>query len=142
MFSVASLTTFIAASFSIVASAKASADDKALSLEVADVLVKLMAPIAPHWAEELWSTVLGHGEADGSVHQQEWPAFDPELAKADEVELAVQINGKVKAKISVAADAAEDDIRAAALDVVAGALAGREPRKVIVVKGRLVNIVA
>ena len=98
-----------------------------------------MAPIAPHWAEELWHDALG---GEGSVHDQAWPTFDPELAKADEVELAVQVNGKVKAKIMVAADAEEDAIREAALSAVSSALDGKEPRKVIVVKGRLVNIVA
>ena len=121
---------------------RTSPEEASFAFEVADVLVKLMAPIAPHWAEELWRTVLGHGGAERSVHQQAWPTFDPEQAKADEVELAVQVNGKVKAKISVAADAAEDDVRAAALAAVERVLAGKEPRKVIVVPGRLVNIVA
>ena len=107
--------------------------------EVAEVIVKLMAPIAPHWAEELWHGALGH---EDSVHDQPWPEFDPEMAKADEVELAVQVNGKVKTKIVVAADAEEDAIREAALAAVSNTLAGKEPRKVIVVKGRLVNIVA
>ena len=83
--------------------------------EVAEVIVKLMAPIAPHWAEELWHAVLGR---EGSVHTQPWPEFDPDQAKADEVELAVQVNGKVKAKIMVAANAAEDDIKAAGLAAV------------------------
>ena len=110
-----------------------------LCRDVAETIVKLMAPIAPHWAEELWHDALGN---EGSVHDQPWPEYDPELAKADEVELAVQVNGKVKTKITVAADAEEDTIREAALAAVSNALAGKEPRKVIVVKGRLVNIVA
>ena len=110
-----------------------------IASEVAEVIVKLMAPIAPHWAEELWHDALGR---EGSVHDQPWPEFDPELAKSEEIELAVQVNGKVKAKIVVAADDAEDAIREAALAAVSNALAGKEPRKVIVVKGRLVNIVA
>ena len=101
--------------------------------------MKLMAPIAPHWAEELWSAVLGR---EGSVHTQPWPEFDPEQAKADEVELAVQVNGKVKAKITVAADAAEDDVKAAGLAAVEAALAGKDVKKVVLVPGRLVNIVA
>jgi len=109
-----------------------------LCREVAEVIVKLMAPIAPHWAEELWHDALG---GEGSVHDQPWPTFDPEQAKSDEVELAVQVNGKVKSKIMVAADADDDAIREAALSAVSNALAGKEPRKVIVVKGRLVNIV-
>ena len=79
---------------------------------------------------------------EGSVHTQPWPEFDPEQAKADEVELAVQVNGKVKAKITVAADAPEDDVRAAALSAVEAALGGKDVKKVVVVPGRLVNIVA
>ena len=106
--------------------------------EVAEVVVKLMAPIAPHWAEELWQGVLGN---EGSVHVQPWPEFDPEQAKADEVELAVQVNGKVKAKIVMAADAAEGDVKAAGLASVQAELAGKDVKKVVVVPGRLVNIV-
>ena len=112
---------------------------QAVGRDVAETIVKLMAPIVPHWAEELWATVL---EGEGSVHVQPWPEFDPEQAKADEVELAVQICGKVKAKIMVATDAAEDDIKAKALAAVEAALAGKDVKKVIVVAGRLVNIVA
>lgn len=117
----------------------ADEEANAFSHELAEVIVKLLAPIAPHWAEELWHSVLGF---EGSVHEQEWPTFDPEQAKADEVELAVQVNGKVKARITVAAAAAEEDIRATALAAVEGALAGLEVKKAIVVPGRLVNIVA
>ncbi len=115
-------------------------DHQALDAEVAATLVKLMAPIAPHWAEELWQTVLGH--PDSSVHSQPWPEYDPEAAKADEVELAVQVNGKVKAKITVAADASEEAIREEALAAVARALEGKDVKKVVVVAGRLVNVVA
>ena len=112
---------------------------RAVDPEVAEVIVKLMAPIAPHWAEELWHDVLGR---EGSVHVQPWPEFDPEQAKADEVELAVQVNGKVKAKITVAADALEDDVKAAGLAAAEKALEGKDVKKVVVVPGRLVNIVA
>ena len=112
---------------------------RALDADVACVIVKLLAPIAPHWAEELWHAVLGH---DDSVHVQPWPEFDPEQAKADQVELAVQVNGKVKAHITVAADAAEDDVRTAGLAAVAAAIEGKDVKKVVVVPGRLVNIVA
>ena len=112
---------------------------KAITRDVAETIVKMMAPIVPHWAEELWSTVL---EGEGSVHDQPWPTFDPELAKADEIELAVQLNGKVKGRVTVAADADEETIKQAALDEVAALTDGKTIRKVIVVKGRLVNIVA
>ena len=124
------------------ASAQARTSDAelaALDAEVAEVLVKLLAPMAPHWAEELWAEALGQ---TGSVHESAWPAFDEELAKADEVELAVQINGKVRAKIMVAADAAEDDIRETALAAVEAELAGKTVAKAIVIPSRLVNIVA
>ncbi len=110
-----------------------------LCREVAEVLVKLLAPIAPHFAEELWQVAL---EGTGSVHEQPWPEFDPEQAKADEVELAVQLNGKVKAKVTVAADADEDAVKAAAQQAISGALEGKAVRKVIYVPGRLVNVVA
>ena len=108
------------------------------SREVAEVLVKLLAPIAPHWAEELWTSVLGHKD---SVHKQPWPEFDPEKAKADEVELAVQVNVKVKSRIIVAADAAQDDVAEAALAAVSAAIGGKTVVKKIVIPGRLVNIV-
>ncbi len=117
----------------------ANADYAAASADIAEVLVKLMAPICPHWAEELWHTVLGH---EGSVHVEPWPEFDPAKAKADEVELAVQVNGKVKAKITVSADAADEDVKAEALAAAARAVEGKDVKKVVVVKGRLVNIVA
>ena len=99
--------------------------------------MKLLAPFAPHWAEELWHAVLGK---DGSVHTQPWPEFDPEQAKADEVELAVQVNGKVKAKIMVAADAAEDDIKAVGSPPSKRRSRARTLRRFVVVPGRLVNI--
>lgn len=110
----------------------------AMDKDVAETIVALLAPFAPHWAEELWQDVLGHTE---SVHEQPWPDFDPEAAKADEVELAVQVNGKVKAKIMVATDAPEEDIRAVALDAVASVTEGKDVKKVIVIPGRLVNVV-
>ncbi len=108
-------------------------------IEIAEVLVKLMAPIAPHWADELWTTVLGYGD---SVHTQAWPSFDPSLAKSDEVELAVQVNGKVKAKITVPTDAAEDTVKELATDAVSRAIDGLGIKKIVYVAGRLVNIVA
>ena len=97
-----------------------------------------MAPFTPHWSEELWHTPLGH---DTSVHEQPWPEFDLALAAADEVELAVQINGKVKTRITVAADVAEEAIRETALEAVSKATEGKNVVKVIVIPDRLVNIV-
>ena len=117
----------------------ANAELAAFDREIAEVIVKLLAPMAPHWAEELWQDVLGN---ETSVHKEAWPEFDPNAAKASEVELAVQVNGKVKAKITVATDAAEDAIRETALEAIADATAGKDIKKVIVIPGRLVNVVA
>ena len=117
----------------------ASADEQAFASEIAEVLVKLLAPICPHMCEELWHDALGK---DGNVYTEAWPEFDPEQAKSDEVELAVQVNGKVKARITVAADAANDDVQAKALAAVEAAVAGKDIKKVVVVPGRLVNVVA
>ena len=118
---------------------KGCADLAALDAEVASVIVKLLAPIVPHWAEELYSDVLGNTE---SVHLSAWPTWDPEKAKADEVEIAVQVCGKVRAKVVIAADAAEDEVKEKALAAVEEYTAGKNIVKIIVVKGRLVNVVA
>lgn len=117
----------------------ANAELVAFDKEIAEVIVKLLAPMAPHWAEELWQDVLDN---ETSVHKEAWPEFDPNAAKASEVELAVQVNGKMKAKITVASDAAEDAIRETALEAIADATAGKDIKKVIVIPGRLVNVVA
>ncbi|MEU8330231.1 leucine--tRNA ligase [Micromonospora sp. NPDC048839] len=105
--------------------------------EVAEPLVLMVAPFAPHVAEELWRK-LGH---DTSLTYADFPTADPALLVADTVTYPVQVNGKVRGRIEVPADAAEETVRAAALDAVAAALAGKEPRKVIVVKGRMVSVV-
>ena len=106
---------------------------------VAEPLVLMMAPLTPHIAEELWSR-LGHG---GTLAHGPFPEVDERWLVADTAEYPIQVNGKVRSRVVVAADASGDDVRAAALadEKVAGALAGREPRKVIVVPGRLVNVV-
>ncbi|MET7707896.1 leucine--tRNA ligase [Micromonospora sp. NPDC005413] len=106
--------------------------------EVAEPLVLMVAPFAPHVAEELWGR-LGH---DTSLTYADFPTADPALLVADTVTYPVQVNGKVRGRIEVPADASEETVRAAALDAVAAALAGKEPRKVIVVPGRMVSVVA
>ena len=111
----------------------------ALDTEVANVIVKLLAPIVPHWAEELYSDVLGHTE---SVHLSAWPTWDPEKAKADQVEIAVQVCGKVRAKVVISASASEEEMKQKALKAVADFTTGKNIVKVIVVPGRLVNVVA
>ena len=99
----------------------------------------ILAPFAPHIAEELWQK-LGH---TNTLAYEPWPGYDAELVKEKEVELAVQVLGKIKDRIVVAADADEEQIRQKALasEKVIAAMADREPKKVIVIKSRLVNII-
>ncbi|GAA1297047.1 leucine--tRNA ligase [Pseudonocardia xinjiangensis] len=106
---------------------------------VAEQLVQMMAPLTPHVAEELWS-LLGH---EGSLAHGPFPVADEQYLVADTVEYPIQVNGKVRGRITVAADAGTDVVEAAALaeEKVAALLDGRTPRKVIVVPGRLVNVV-
>ena len=117
----------------------AESRDAALCYKVANDVVAMLAPIIPHWAEELSHEALGK---DTPVYHQPWPEFDPEQAKSNTVEIAVQLKGKVRARIEVAADASEEELTAAATEAIADQLEGKEIRKVIVLKGRLVNIVA
>ena len=105
---------------------------------VAEPLVLMVSPFAPHLAEELWR-MLGHPD---SVAYADFPQADPVWLAVETVTYPVQVNGKVRARIEVAADTSEQDVRAAALAEVAEHLAGKEPRKVIVVPGRMVSVVA
>jgi leucyl-tRNA synthetase len=105
--------------------------------EVAEPLVLMVSPFAPHLGEELWRR-LGHTE---SLAYHPFPVADPALLVAESVTYPVQVNGKVRGRVEVAAGAAEDEVRAAALAAVAEHVAGREPRKVIVVPGRMVSVV-
>jgi leucyl-tRNA synthetase len=113
--------------------------DAALPRALADAFVLLLSPFAPHLAEELWQR-LGHGE---TLAYETWPVADPAGLTRDEITLAVQVNGKRRDEIVVAADADESTVRdvALALASVQRHLEGRTPRKVIVVPGRLVSIV-
>ena len=106
---------------------------------VVEKFVLLLAPFAPHIAEELWER-LGHNQ---TLAYEAWPRYDKALIEEKEVELAVQVNGKIRDRIVVTADADEEQIKQKALSMhkVAAAMAGREPKKIIVVKSRLVNIV-
>lgn len=117
----------------------AESRDAALCYKVANDVVAMLAPIIPHWAEELSHEALGK---DIPVYHQPWPEFDPEQAKSNTVEIAVQLKGKVRARIEVSADASEEELTAVATEAIADQLEGKEIRKVIVVKGRLVNIVS
>ncbi|MDD7921359.1 class I tRNA ligase family protein [Actinomycetospora callitridis] len=106
---------------------------------VLEPLVLMLAPLCPHLAEELWSR-LGHPD---TLAFAPFPEADPALLVEDSTEYPIQVNGKVRSRITVPAAAGEDEVRTAALadPKVAELLAGAEPRKVIVVPGRLVNVV-
>ncbi|MGX6604281.1 leucine--tRNA ligase [Micromonosporaceae bacterium Da 78-11] len=107
------------------------------SREAVEPLVLMMSPFAPHLAEELWGK-LGH---QGTLAYADFPVADPAQLVAESVTYPVQVNGKVRGRVSVTPDTAEADVRAAALAEIAEVLAGREPKKVIVVKGRMVSVV-
>ncbi|WP_017416851.1 leucine--tRNA ligase [Clostridium tunisiense] len=102
--------------------------------------IKLLAPFAPHFSEEQWEAL----KMNFSVFNEKWPIFNPSALIKDEVEIAIQVNGKIKAKIDVSTTLDEEGIKAASLenDIIKAALEGKTVRKVIVIKGRLVNIVA
>jgi leucyl-tRNA synthetase len=101
-------------------------------------LVPLVAPFAPHIAEELWE-MLGHST---SVFDSRWPVFDPKLLARDTIELVVQIGGKTRGKVTVAKDITQDAALAAArADATIGKFITGEPKKVILVPGRLLSIV-
>jgi leucyl-tRNA synthetase len=99
----------------------------------------MLAPFAPHIAEELWEAI---GEK-GSIFESAWPTWDEELAKEEEIELVIQINGKLRAKIHVPAGLPDDEAKQRALQEqrIMEMLNGKEIKKVFVVKGKLVNIV-
>lgn len=105
----------------------------------AEGFVKMLAPMAPHIAEELWK-LLGH---EGTLSYEQWPTYDESKLVDDEVEVAVQVAGKVRAKIVVAKDASKEDIEKIALadEKVQEYMAGKNLVKVIVIPGKLVNIV-
>jgi leucyl-tRNA synthetase len=109
--------------------------------EGAVALVKLLAPLAPHIADELWERLSG-GTA-GYLYNEPWPVADPSVAAEDEVTIVVQINGKLAERLTLPADADAKQTESAALDApkVRAAAEGKTIRKVIVVPGRLVNVV-
>lgn len=117
-----------------------AADGGEVPVEMVDAFLRMLAPFAPHVAEEMWAEIGGRG----LVSHAAWPSYDPALTKADEVELAVQVNGKVRARLTVAADAPPADVlrQAKALDRVRPHLAGKTLHKEMVVPGRLVVLVA
>jgi leucyl-tRNA synthetase len=109
------------------------------ALKVKKTLALTLAPMAPHIAEEFWSALGG----ENSIFQEKWPEYDPENTQSDEIELVIQINGKVRDKFQADAEISEEEAEKKALesDKIQKYLAGKEPKKVIYVKGKLVNIV-
>ena len=121
----------------------ASEEDRAAVREALVALATLLAPFAPHAAEELWHAVRG-AAADGVLlADQPWPGFDPALVAADTVTIAVQVNGKLRGEVRAAAAATEAEVRALAEaeEKVKGYLAGKTVRKVVFVPKRLMNFV-
>ena len=104
-----------------------------------DALILLISPFAPHFAEELWES-LGN---KGSIANSLWPKYDPEAIVATEITIVVQVNGKVRSKLTLPAGASDKDVEAAALSdpKVREFTGSKQPKKVIVVPGKLVNVV-
>ncbi|MFN7962581.1 MAG: leucine--tRNA ligase [Thermoanaerobaculia bacterium] len=119
--------------------AQAGAAGSAEWQEAVDVYLRLLAPVAPHLAEELWERL----DKPYSVHCAPWPQVDEEAAAEEEITLVVQVNGKVRDRLVVPAGLGEEEARqrAVASETVQRLLEGRAPKKVIVVPGRLVNVV-
>jgi leucyl-tRNA synthetase len=117
-----------------------SADYRWAVREAVEILVRVFHPMMPHLAEECWSA-LGHKTL---VASQPWPTVEPSLLLEDSITLPIQINGKKRGDVTIARNAANSDIESAvlALDWVKRALAGKPPKKVIVVPQRIVNVVA
>jgi leucyl-tRNA synthetase len=116
-----------------------AADAGAVLREAIETAVRLLAPMMPHLGEELWQA-LGHAHL---LADEPWPKADPELAREERVTLAVQVNGKLRGTVDLPRDAEEDAARDAALGlvVVQAALNGKAPRRTIVVRNRIVNVV-
>ena len=107
--------------------------------ETVEIYLKMLAPICPHITEEIWQSI----GKPYSIHQQKWPVVDEEAARDEEITLVLQINGKVRDRITMPVNLEAEAAKAAALanETVKRHLAGKEPRQVIYVPGRLVNIV-
>jgi len=114
-----------------------SSPNKKLLEEIAEKLVLILSPFAPHMAEEMWSD-LGK---DTLIVEEKWPEYDAEALKEEEITVVVQVNGKVRGRITVPADLPEEEIKKVALENVAKLVEGKSVANVIYVQGKLVNIV-
>jgi leucyl-tRNA synthetase len=116
-----------------------SAQAPKVAREAIEALIVMLSPFAPHTMEELWQM---YGRSGGLITAQ-WPAFDPDIAKAEELEIPVQVNGKLRGVVKVPPAIAEPELQAMALAEpnVQAHIAGKTVRKVVIVKGRLVSIV-
>ena len=114
-------------------------ETRATLAEAVGALVLMLSPFTPHLCEELWER-MGH---EGSLARASWPVFEPAVARADEIVVPVQVNGKLRARLTVPADVSEDALREASLadDGVRGHTEGKTVTRVVVVQRKLVNIV-
>ncbi|HXG93502.1 MAG TPA: leucine--tRNA ligase [Blastocatellia bacterium] len=113
--------------------------DIEIAREAFEALIRMLAPFSPHISEELWES-FGHAE---SLARTSWPEFNAELAREEEIEVAVQVNGKLRSRIFASPDASDDDLKQAALadEKVMAATAGKDVVKTIVIPRKLVNVV-
>jgi len=120
-------------------SQKGAPENVAVVREAVETVVRLLAPFVPHFAEELWSE-LGHA---GTLEQAGWPGYDPEATLDEEITVVVQVNGKLRSKLTVAPDAEEEAVKSAALAdaKVLPFIEGKSVKKVVYVAGKLVNVV-
>jgi leucyl-tRNA synthetase len=107
--------------------------------EAFQTIIQLLSPFAPHIAEEMWE---GLGK-QGSITKQSWPIYDPEIAKEEEIEVVIQINGKVRSRILVSPDIVEEELKQKVLgnQRVKGFIRNKEIRRIVVVPRKLVNVV-
>ena len=122
-----------------------SEKDNVLSEKDAESFLKILAPFAPHIAEELWSSVFAKASArqGKSIFETEWPKYDEKLIKKDTIELVIQVNGKVRDRVEVSAEISQKEAEKIALEreKIKNTLGNSKPKVVIFVKGKLINIV-
>ena len=117
----------------------ALSEQETIPRSAAEALLKMLAPFAPHVAEQLWHSSLGY---DLSIHVSSWPTFDPSKLSSATFELVIQVNGKVRDRMVVDSNISEDSAKDLALksEKVQALLVGKTPQKMVYVKGRLVSI--